>query len=108
MNVSGPNMPLSIARAYGLAPADRVRVAAPTVEARAGRKIDSAELSGAAAAGIAQAAGKLVAAKVPGGIDFSAAEPAPRAPTLALYSHPADRNVAATKVALGRSLDVTG
>lgn len=54
----------------------------------------------------------LVAAKVPGGIDFT--EPAPRAhtqsasQTVPLYRHPADRNTVATAVHAGRILDVNG
>jgi hypothetical protein len=49
----------------------------------------------------------LVGAVVPGGIDFSADQPVPSA-GLPLYRHPAERNAAATGVALGRKLDVNG
>jgi len=55
---------------------------------------------------------RLVAARVPGAIDFTETgdpEPArgrgPAAP-LSLYRHPADRNAAATGVDLGRAIDL--
>ncbi len=48
---------------------------------------------------------RVVAAVVPGGIDFSGETAQPRPASLPLYRHPADRNVAATGVALGRTLD---
>ena len=49
---------------------------------------------------------RLVAATVPGGVDFSGDQPRPATASLPLYRHPADRNAAATGVELGRSLDV--
>ncbi len=62
----------------------------------------------------ASRAASLVAAKVPGGIDFT--EPASGAgamsqsasQTVPLYRHPADRNTVATAVHAGRILDVNG
>lgn len=55
----------------------------------------------------------LVAARVPGGVDFTdspARAPAPQTPaqTIPLYRHPADRNTVATAVHAGRILDVNG
>lgn len=51
---------------------------------------------------------RLIAARVPGGIDFNASETAsPLAPSShALYRSPADRNQAATGVFAGRVLDI--
>lgn len=50
---------------------------------------------------------RLVAAAVPGGIRFDHDGPRP-ANTLPLYTHPAQRNAAATAVSAGRLIDVTG
>ena len=51
---------------------------------------------------------RLLAAVVPGSIDFAGADPTPaRAPT-PFYRRPADAHAAATGVALGSRLDVTG
>lgn len=53
--------------------------------------------------------GRLVAAVVPGGIDFSGDVPRPSSgEPLVMYRHPADKNAAATGVAAGRRLDVRG
>ncbi|RMH25388.1 MAG: hypothetical protein D6693_08725 [Planctomycetota bacterium] len=51
---------------------------------------------------------RLVAAVVPGSIDFAGVEPAPARPATPIYRRPADANAAATGVALGSRLDVTG
>lgn len=62
----------------------------------------------------ASRAAALVAAKVPGGIDFTEPSSAGRATTndasqsVPLYRHPADRNTVATAVHAGRILDVNG
>jgi hypothetical protein len=53
-------------------------------------------------------ADRLVAATVPGGVDFSGETPQPSQSTLPLYRHPADRNAAATAVGVGRFVDVSG
>lgn len=52
---------------------------------------------------------RLVAARVPGGIDFSAASPSPTASAAAIpfYRHPADNNAAATALTAGKVLDTT-
>lgn len=129
MDPVGPaSIPFHVARAYG------VQQAAPTAPARpvqpvsgvrrAGGPLSVAPLSrpqtlrmeGAAevAGSIARSAGpsavsRLVAATVPGGIDFrqdfSTNGARPAQPAHALYRHPADRNAAATGVSLGRHLD---
>jgi len=55
---------------------------------------------------------RLVAAVVPGGIDFTeeGAMPSRRGggDALAMYRHPADRNAAATAVHAGRIVDIKG
>ena len=50
---------------------------------------------------------RLIAARVPGGIDFSSDEPMPSESAIPMYRHPADRNVAATTMS-GRLLDLEG
>ncbi|MEZ6234205.1 MAG: hypothetical protein R3B68_08445 [Phycisphaerales bacterium] len=55
-------------------------------------------------------AARLVAARVPGTIDFSAGnQPQARtgAASMAFYRHPADANAAATSIDAGRVLDTT-
>lgn len=91
--------------------------------ARIGPAADTFESTAPSAAGVnaapggvrpASRAASLVAAKVPGGIDFT--EPAGGAgamlqsasQTVPLYRHPADRNTVATAVHAGRILDVNG
>ncbi len=49
--------------------------------------------------------GRLSAGVVPGGVNFDA--PLTKSGSLPLHAAPADRNTAATGVALGRVLDVT-
>jgi hypothetical protein len=80
-----PSNPFHIARAYAAAPVAAVPTRSEGVE-------------------------RLVAGVVPGGISFEAAgRPEPTsAATLPFYTHPADRNAAATGVVLGRVLDVNG
>jgi hypothetical protein len=86
--------------------------------ARIGPATDTFESSATApspgAVKSASKAASLVAARVPGGIDFT--EPAGGAgamsqsasQTVPLYRHPADRNTVATAVHAGRILDVNG
>ncbi len=98
----------------GAAPAG---VPAPRAAAPA-RRVDTlvGEASGEIAARIAPASSAktdaLVAAKVPGRIDFgaSAAAAANRAQgqPLPFYRAPSDRNEAATAILIGRGLDITG
>lgn len=60
----------------------------------------------------ARIAGTLVAAVVPGKVDFVVDDQGRSAAVVAeaipMYRHPADRNAAATGVNAGRSLDVEG
>ncbi|MCK4872484.1 MAG: hypothetical protein KAS72_07140 [Phycisphaerales bacterium] len=50
---------------------------------------------------------RLVAAVVPGGVDFTGKTPQPARDALPLYRHPADRNAAATAVGVGRMIDIS-
>ena len=100
---SGPGMPYHLARAYGVAPANspaRTNAGVPVA--------GTPETSSGPAARLPSAAHKLVGAVVPGRVDFSGAEPVQTSGTLAMYANPALKNAAATGVAVGRSLDVSG
>lgn len=100
MRITPPTMPHHLAKAYGVPPVAKASlVRAPEAAARVGVQ---------QAPGEAAALKKLIAGVVPGGIDFSSAEPAPSAPTMAFYRHPADQNAAATGVQAGRVLDLEG
>lgn len=96
-----PTIPFHLARAYGVQPA---RPVAPVPPVRAIANPEAAGASIAPRAG-SEIRERLVAAVVPGRVDFSGPEPAQ---TMSLYRHPADRNAAATGVHAGRVLDVTG
>jgi hypothetical protein len=92
-----PNvMSFSLARAYGVSPRP-APIAAPTPIAPAAPP---------AAEKVPTAVRRLIAASVPGKIDFSADQPR-QTGSLTMYRHPADRNAAATGVELGRSLDLS-
>ncbi len=84
MRITGPSNPFHVARAY--APG-----ATPAVQIPSGPQ-------------------RLVAGKVAGGVNFVGGSGAtnPTNGVYAMYSHPADRNAAATGVALGRRIDVAG
>lgn len=128
-----PTIPFHVARAYGAGAAPTPTRPAPAAGAdraefapvlakveraqaapQAGRpSLDAVEASGAR---------QLVAATVPGAVDFSGAQPRPSvavAPTsapavvrdhdaLPLYRAPWDKNAAAVAVQVGRSLDISG
>lgn len=92
MRITGPvapTIPFHLARAYG------VRAPAPAAPA--------AKPESALSPMIAE---RLVAGVVPGRVDFDA--PAGPDRSFELYRHPADRNIAATGVGLGRVVDVSG
>lgn len=95
---TAPTNPFHIARAYNINQAARAREA---------QSVQAPERTSGADKLPSQAQ-RLVAAVVPGKIDFSGATPRVGSESLPLYRHPADRNVAATGVALGRSLDIQG
>ncbi|MCL4742414.1 MAG: hypothetical protein KJZ54_09455 [Phycisphaerales bacterium] len=102
MDQVGPiSVPAEVFRAYG----SGGRPVAPdrSLDVRAMRAVDSFEPTARTSA-----ATRLVAAAVPGGVEF-AARPSGGAPAaLPMYHHPADRNTAATGVSLGRMLDALG
>lgn len=127
MRIDGPSNPFRITQAYGLQPqapiARPAPVAAPTTLQRADavsradsvertspvQRTDSiASIGRATEPAAVSATSRLVAAVVPGAVDFSAATPMPSKAALQMYRHPADRNSAATLVALGRSVDING
>ncbi len=100
MRITPPTIPHHLAKAYGIAPTAKASpVRAPETLARVGAQNDQASST---------AMKQLVAGVVQGGIDFSGVEPAPSAPAMALYRHPADQNAAATAVHAGRVLDIQG
>ncbi len=115
MRIDGPSNPYHISQAYGVSPQSRVARPAPTTAASQVQRADAVSRADTVAT-IGRAAettkvaptSKLVAAVVPGGVDFTAATPMPSRAALQMYRHPADRNSAATMVALGRSVDVNG
>lgn len=99
MNIDGPTNPFHISRAYGVQPP--VRAAAPVAPVRvtpsSATSVDPAVAS------------RLVAANVPGRVDFSGDAPKPSdVAAIPMYRHPADRNAAATGVSAGRTIDVRG
>lgn len=105
MTTIPPSIPFHVARAYGVALVARTapaqRPAAPVAPAT------PVQTSVDHAASLRLA--RLIAATVPGGIDFSSAEPTPTASNaLPMYRHPYDRNAAATGVHAGRVIDVVG
>lgn len=114
---------LRIANAYGVGPTRAVSPvrpvspvsvpAAPAGDApfAAGRiGTDTVELSSNVAA--RQRIASLIAARVPGTMDFTVADDGVMMPgqagSLQLYRRPADLNAAATGVTVGRSLDLEG
>ncbi len=87
MRITGPTNPFHIARAYSPAAVAQAR---PAIGPE-----------------------RLVAAKVAGGVHFNTtatSAPGASAPAgvYAMYAHPADRNAAATGVALGQRIDIAG
>ena len=91
------------------------RVARADVDTRASAvsRLDSFQFSSPVrttmpAAAAAPAASRMVAAMVPGSVDFLSDSSAPAGNALPMYRHPADRNAAATGVDAGRVLDVEG
>ncbi len=109
-----------LARAYGVgSPAAPVRPAAPGVETRAARVSDNASIASIrpadVAARVSAAPGgtgianleRLVAANVPGRVDFDSPAISLSAPgNYTMHGRPADRNAAAVAVQNGRALDL--
>jgi len=105
MNVDSFTNPVTIARAYSAASSTPSARVAPTRRDHTAGRIDTVNQAERA---LNSRAMRLVAAVVPGRVDFSADSPAPAAAPKLLYRHPADRNSAATTITVGRRLDVTG
>lgn len=103
----GPSIPFHALKAYGAS-----APAATSEPVSSG--LDRAELSSRPIAASSQRpatnAARLIAAVVPGRIDFSGDTPVQKRPTdsLAMYQRPADKNAAATAVYAGRMIDVRG
>lgn len=96
--------PLSfrLAAAYGVTPKARATSTAPAAPASiAPAQPDRVDASLARIR-------PLVAATVPGKIDFSANAPQQTGGAMPMYRHPYDKNAAATGVASGKAIDVTG
>jgi len=123
VKIAGTNSHL-LARAYG-APAPLPRPAAATspapgsIESRASRVADTASVGALRSPDVAarlqtpQAAAaqleRLVAATVPGRVDFDAQGASlSAAGSYTMHGRPADRNAAALAVQAGRTLDVQG
>lgn len=113
---------LRLAQAYGIRPVRAVQPVQPANAAEFAQSAtdaarsspashrsgsDTVELSANAAA--RQRIASLVAARVPGSIDFTLTNEGVMAPgeagAMKLHRHPADLNSAATGVALGRAID---
>ena len=113
MNINAANsssIPFHIAKAYGVRPT--AQVSRPNAGAQQSQETSQASQASNVAAGkkLSPAARALIAAVVPGKVDFSGDEPrqAGGAGVLQMYRHPADKNAAATAVNVGRTLDVSG
>jgi len=89
--------PFHVAKAYGIgvagAPVSGVGAGFITLSASEGRD---------------PRLGRLIAAVVPGGVDFSGDVPTVGRGVLAMYRNPAEKNAAATAVTLGKRVDVSG
>lgn len=98
-------LPFSTAtQAYGQARPITVRAVSQIRPIAQQQPRDSLDISAAARAQ-SQPTARLAAARVPGQVDFTAAS-APAAPgAMPIYTHPADRNAAATGVTAGRLID---
>jgi hypothetical protein len=89
------SIPFHVAKAYGLVKSPQVRAV------QMSQRLDASGRQGAN-----DATRRLVAAVVPGGIDFSGDHAMPSGASLPMYTNPADRNAAATGVQIGRVLDI--
>lgn len=91
---------MHLAKAYGVSPVAKASpVRAPETAARIEPSVAGTSRTPAP---------ELIAGFVPGGIDFSGAEPTPKAPAHQLYRHPADKNAVATAMQAGKMLDIQG
>ncbi len=101
--------------------AEAPRIASADLDARANARLDSFQFTSHRPASeprttlptapASSVANRMIAATVPGRVNFQADAPASNASAsnaLPMYRHPADRNAAATAVNAGRVLDVEG
>ncbi|MBL8745437.1 MAG: hypothetical protein JNK58_03680 [Phycisphaerae bacterium] len=99
MKIEGPTNPFHIARAYRISPQPRAQ------SASAPAFVAPAQASQPQPASTS----RLVAAAIPGRVEFSSDAPRPSdAASIPMYRHPADRNAAATAVTAGRTIDIQG
>jgi hypothetical protein len=97
-------LPFRAAAAYGISRA------APGISRPAPSQVAAAPIVATQADRVDASLAKirpLVGATVPGRVDFSGATPV-QTGVLPLYRHPFDRNAAATNIASGKAIDVTG
>lgn len=117
-----PTINLRLAQAYGsrslgikpvqraqpissIAPVQRIGPAVGGLNIKAASLLVHQQIESFARTAIAPKVSRVVAGQVPGTIDFSADEPRQIGPALQMYSHPADRNGAATAINLGGLID---
>lgn len=105
--------PLSfrLAATYGVTP--KARASSPTASATSATSVGSSSIAPTQTDRVDASLTRirpLVAATVPGKIDFSAGAPqqSTAGGTMPMYRHPYDKNAAATGVASGKAIDVTG
>lgn len=115
MQISGNNQAALLARMYGAGAAAPARAAGvANVVAKVGPVQKAAPVDKAEVKGRAPAVNTLVAAVVPGKVDFSGETPSQSQSQLGaggtyqMYRRPSDKMEAATVVSLGRALDVQG
>ncbi len=108
MSTIGPtgSIPIHIARAYGVTPNNRPINATPTPGPQSAIGSINPPLH---PEGTPNPTSRIVAARVSGGIDFLEGDSHSSRPAavLQMYTHPADRNAAATAVNAGRLIDIT-
>ncbi len=100
MKIPPSSIPLQIARAYAAAGPNPAQPAPPAQPIGRIDRFDGQQ------ARDPSGADRLVAGAVPGRVEFDDSGAA--RPALSIYSSPAERNTAATGVALGRTIDVSG
>ena len=115
MQINGNNQASLLARMYGTGAAAPVKAASPTgVVGKVGPAKPAAPVDKAEVKGRAPAMNALVAAVVPGKVDFSGESTKPTTAglgaggTYQMYRRPTDKMEAAIAVSVGRGLDVQG
>ena len=113
MQITAATFPPHVARAYGVPAAQPTALVTRTSQVRQTDPIAKIAPITPKASKAAGDVNRLVASVVPGSISFTEDGTAmPKAPALPTYTHPAaqpaSRNAAATGIALGSSIDVSG